>query len=101
MRIEKRPVRPKSVKNRLIREGKIPGVLYGPLVGNVAIAIDEKAFEQKIHSDGLSGVWTIELVGFPYQVVVKEVQRNPLTKQIMHIDMHQVDSDGSIFKVEA
>ncbi|MBU0731782.1 50S ribosomal protein L25 [Patescibacteria group bacterium] len=84
------------------REGKredgfIPGVYYGPGVENKNIRVDEKAFKAILVDATRSTLIDFFVDGKQTgKVLIKEVQRNPLTTEPTHVDFYQVNMDNPI-----
>lgn len=83
---EPRDVHGKKVK-RLRREGLIPGVVYGPVVdGTVSVSVNDRDFNKFFMAHGHSTIFTIKWDGGSQPVLVREVQRDPVRQDILHID---------------
>src|SRR5215510_7503972 len=84
----------KGKAGRLRRQGKVPGVFYGPGKQTNSLSIDAREFRLKLA--GLEGSHLIQLTSslpdFRDKVVLlKEVQRHPVTSELLHIDLYEVD----------
>lgn len=83
---EPRDVHGKKVK-RLRREGLIPGVVYGPVVdGTVSVSVNSRDFNKFFMAHGHSTIFTLKWDGGDQPVLVREVQRDPVRQDILHID---------------
>ena len=87
----------KSYAKKLRKSGKIPGVLYGPgMDGAIPISIDLKAFGRLMKEAG-EGAFLLDLKlkknGFTenHVALIKEVQRDIVTRQPIHVDFQRVD----------
>lgn len=86
LRAEPRTVVGKKVK-QLRRDGKIPGVVYGPVVeGTVQVAVDRREFAKFYLSAGHSTLFTLEWDGGTQPVFIREVQLEPVRHDPLHID---------------
>src|SRR5271170_7250736 len=81
---EKRATRPKGQNNALRRSGRVPAVLYGPTTTPMALAIDRIKLKAS----------TAELDG--KHVIFKDVQRAPVSGEILHADLYEVDLNRAI-----
>ncbi len=73
------------------RDGRIPAVIYGPETEPKAIAIDQKTFKAAIRSvSGASTLIDLDIDGKKSKVIMREVQRDPVTSEIIHVDFHAV-----------
>lgn len=86
LRAEPRTVVGKKVK-ALRREGRIPGVVYGPVVdGTIEVSVDRREFERYYKAVGLNTLFTLELDGKNHSVMIREVQVEPVRWNPLHID---------------
>jgi len=69
------------------REGKIPGVIYGPNIESFPIYAFEKEFYSllKQHEGGL---FEVKYEEKKYQGILREVQFHPLTHKPIHFDIY-------------
>jgi large subunit ribosomal protein L25 len=86
----------KSVK-RLRAEGKIPGVVYGRAFGDsVAIIIESKDLRAAL-SHGAHSVINLEIEGRgPTPVLLHDRQLDPVTKRLLHVDLHAVNLNEEV-----
>jgi large subunit ribosomal protein L25 len=86
----------KSVK-RLRDEGKIPGVVYGRAFGDsVAIVIEARDLRAAL-SHGAHSVINLEIEGRgPTPVLLHERQLDPVTKRLLHVDLHAVNLNEEV-----
>lgn len=83
---EPREVHGKKVKT-LRRQGLIPGVVYGPVVdGTVSVSVNSRDFNKFFMAHGHSTIFTIKWDGGSQPVLIREVQRDPVRQDILHID---------------
>jgi large subunit ribosomal protein L25 len=73
-------------------EGKIPGVLYGPEIEPVSIALDYNVFEKLYREAGESTLidFTVEGDKEPTKVLVQATQIDPVKRTISHVDLRQI-----------
>jgi len=79
----------KSIK----ANGLVPAVVYGPGVKNISVQVDEKEFKKVFAKAGESSLIELSCEGEKEKkpVLVHEVQKNPVTDSIIHIDFYQAD----------
>lgn len=83
---EPRDIHGKKVK-RLRREGLIPGVVYGPVVdGTVSVSVNDRDFNKFFMAHGHSTIFTLKWDGGEQPVLIREVQRDPVRQDYLHID---------------
>ena len=86
LRAEPRTVVGKKVK-ALRREGRIPGVVYGPVVdGTIEVSVDRREFERYYKAVGLNTLFKLELDGKNHSVMIREVQVEPVRWVPLHVD---------------
>lgn len=81
---------------RVRRAGKIPGILYGEKVNNLLFEIAEMDLGKEIGRQGEHGVVDINLNGTTHRTLIKEIQKDPVTHKIIHIDLEDINSDKRI-----
>lgn len=84
LKTEVRDIITKTKTKRLRREGKIPAVYYFHKQEPVALAIDSKEFHNAMQSG--SHIFKINLGDKSHNCVIKNIQYNPVTDNITHID---------------
>jgi large subunit ribosomal protein L25 len=83
---ERRTVLGKQVK-RLRREGRVPGIVYGPVVTeNTPVTVDRREFERFYHANGHATLFTLRWDGGEQTVFIREVQEDPIKRQALHVD---------------
>lgn len=77
---------------RLRAAGVVPGVVFGKKAGSVPVQVDAKEFEAIYREAGRTSIIQVAIAGgAPTNVVIKSVQRNPLTGRALHIDFFAPD----------
>lgn len=84
---------------RLLRSGKIPGILYGPKTEAVALEFDKRDFSTRIA--GLEGSHLVRLKSASAALaekvaLVKHMQFHPLSGDVIHADLYEVDLTAKI-----
>lgn len=91
-------VRKSGGAHSLRQSGKLPGVVYGPGAkeGSIPVACDPKEFEKVFRAAGESEV--VRLAGVPgvEEVLVHEVQYDPVTDEPLHIDLYAIAADQEV-----
>jgi large subunit ribosomal protein L25 len=93
---EKRKETKKTILKRLRSEGKIPAVVYGRGIHTESILINNTDLRNVIKSVGRNGIFSLNLDGTPKNVILRDYQSNPVTKEIIHVDLLQVDQNTEI-----
>lgn len=89
--------RDKTTKVDLLRaNGKVPAVVYGPKLDPITISLDAKSFDKVRQEAGESTI--VELSGLKdkIEVLIKDVEFNPVKQQIVHVDFYAVEMDKEI-----
>ena len=96
----KRDVLGKKVKS-LRREGITPANLYGHNVASTALQIDTIELKQTLARAGKSSLVSLKIDAGkrPRMVIFRDVQRQPLTGDVLHVDLYQVKMEEKI-KIE-
>lgn len=73
----------------LRRTGQVPGVMYGHRFEATSLQFSYPAIERVILHAGTSHLISVSIEGDaePHDVFIREVQRDPITEQILHVDM--------------
>ncbi|MCM3273460.1 50S ribosomal protein L25 [Paenibacillus elgii] len=96
LKAEARTGRTKGDRNRLRAEGKVPGVVYGKKVTQTPIAIDQKELLALLKTNP-HAVIDMDIPQFGKQpVMINEVQRDALSRQLLHVDFHQINMDEPV-----
>jgi large subunit ribosomal protein L25 len=91
----KRTVTGKQVK-ALRRAGVLPAVMYGAGIEATPIELDSHAASLILASVGGSTLLTLSLGKDQHQVLVREMQRDPIRMEILHVDFLKVAMDVKI-----
>lgn len=90
----------KRVSNRLRKQGLVPAVIYGKTLEPIHVALNKAAVARVLGPKaGHVHRIVVKEKGFDGTVVVKEVQRDPISRQVLHLDFHHV-SVGERVRVE-
>ncbi|AZO93186.1 50S ribosomal protein L25 [Halocella sp. SP3-1] len=83
----------KGVARRLRREGFVPAVVYGKTRDSQALTINPEDLKHKMSGNA---IFDMTLDGDQETVMIKEVQKNPISGDILHIDFHHISMDEKI-----
>jgi large subunit ribosomal protein L25 len=77
--------------------GKLPAVLYGHGVAPEHLAVDAHAFDELLHHAGRNAIITLTDGSRKRQTaLVREIQRHPVSRRIVHADLQRVSADETI-----
>lgn len=89
-----------SYKHRLRNQGMIPAVIYGQGVSSEPIELDAKELDSVLHKKGRNALIDLVLNGKQgenkYVVMIKEIQRDPLRRDIVHADLCKISLKDKI-----
>lgn len=89
--------REESAKPKKIREqGLTPAVVYGPKTESIAIAVDQKALEKMWQDAGESTVFTLAIDGKDYDVLLHDIDLDPVKDTPIHCDFYAVDKTQKV-----
>jgi large subunit ribosomal protein L25 len=72
-------------------KGRIPGVAYGDDGAPLPLSLDEKSMQAILHSKGgRNALITLKIGGAAHPVLIKEIQRHPITRALWHVDFHRI-----------
>lgn len=92
--VPKRETFGKAAIRDLKKNGMIPAVVYGLNEAPIAIAISPKAVARVLASDaGMNSVMFLQREGTDIKrhVIIKDLQRDPVTGRLRHVDFMRVD----------
>lgn len=95
--VSKREVTGKKVRF-IRREGKTPANIYGPGVEPQPVQVDTRKLEQILVKAGETDLITLKLHGSKThpKVLIREVQKRPITDELLHVDFYQADLTQTI-----
>jgi large subunit ribosomal protein L25 len=91
LEVEPRSIVGKQVK-QLRNEGWIPAVLYGHNTPATSLQVDAKVLRLAFLAGAGHGLVQLQVAGEdqPRSVLMREVQRNPITRRVLHLDFQEV-----------
>jgi len=80
------------------RNGMVPGILYGLQRDNTLLQIDERNLHAIMGSEGIeSSLINLEIGGIGSEIaIIKEVQRDPVNRKILHTDFMRISLEQEI-----
>ncbi len=88
---QKRTLVGKKVK-KLRKEGLIPANIFGKKIKSQSLSLDKKEFEKVFEEVGETRIVNLEVEGEKEgrPVMIQNLQKNPVTEEILHADLRQV-----------
>ena len=71
--------------------GQVPAVIYGPKQEPVHISIEWTQLRRTLLDAGGTNIVEIEVDGTTYPVLIREVDRHPVRRDVLHVDFYAVD----------
>jgi len=94
---EKREVFGKNASRRLRRNGMIPVILYGAKDMNIPLTLNKKDVFQILRSEaGENTVFEVSFNSETMNAMIKDLQKNLVTDEIIHADLIQIAMDKAI-----
>ncbi len=99
LNVEKRDSRGKNEARRTRVAGKIPAIVYGAGKATVPITVDRRALSDAFRAGaGENAIFLLKLGGSDQtrHAMIREFQKDPLTRKALHIDFVRVMMDAKI-----
>ncbi|GIT14478.1 MAG: hypothetical protein CM1200mP36_02340 [Gammaproteobacteria bacterium] len=97
LNIESRTDLGKGHSRRLRRQGKVPAVLYGGGQNPAPIMLDQTKLLHQMEREAFqTSILTLILGKETQAVVVKDVQRHPAKRRVLHLDFQRIVEDEKI-----
>ena len=94
---EKRDVFGKNASYRIRRTGSIPAILYGEGLESMPLVLAKKDVIKILKSDlGLNTLFKIAFGAEERDVMIKDVQIDPVSDEVLHADLIQIDMPKAI-----
>lgn len=100
LEVSKREVRPRSLRNKLRHEGKIPAVVNGYQIESTTISLDSAEIEKVLRQHGLNTVLTMSIDGKKVNTLIHNYTTDTFTSKLTHIEFLSVNMN-EVTEVEA
>ena len=94
--VEKRTNLGSSHSNRLRKQRKVPGVVYGMKKEPIQIQVNLVPLEKLFYTAGESTMIDLDVDGDKADVLIQSVNFHPLTNEIIHVDFLRVDENKKV-----
>jgi large subunit ribosomal protein L25 len=87
----------KGASRRLRREGKVPAIIYGAGRPPRPLAFDQNKVLQQLENEAFySSILNVKVGDKSQAAILKDLQRHPARRQILHLDLQRVLEDQEI-----
>jgi large subunit ribosomal protein L25 len=86
----------KGVARQIRMAGKIPGVVYGPETEPIPVSVEEREFRTAMRHASSGSILNLNMDGKETKAVLREMQRDPVTSRVLHIDFHAISMNKPI-----
>jgi large subunit ribosomal protein L25 len=88
----------KGASRRLRRSGdKVPGIIYGAEEAPVNLTLNANELSKAMQSEAFySQILNVKFDGKSQQAVVRDMQRNPATEKVLHVDFFRISANKPI-----
>lgn len=92
-----RPPQGTRPARRLRGEGKVPGVVYGLGADPVPLTVEWRELRAALITEqGLNAIINLEIDGSRTPTLLKDMQRHPVRRNVLHVDFIRVDLDKTV-----
>lgn len=94
----KREIKNRGYLNQLKRDGQVPAVIYGKGDDTIPLTLQQRQLTRAFNLHGSRGLFSLEVEGEskPMMALIREIQRNPVSGQLIHLDFLSVSLDEKI-----
>ena len=96
IKAEKRETKSKGHLESLREQGNIPAVLYGHDFDTQTISVPREKFVKIYREAGRSNIFDLKLGKEKHPVLVQDLQIDPVTDQVIHVDFYRIRADEKI-----
>ncbi len=87
----------KGSSRRLRRQGKVPAIIYGAGRPSRALTFDHNKVVKQLENESFySSILSVKVGNKSQPAILKDLQRHPAKRQIMHIDLQRIVADQEI-----
>ena len=96
LQVNQREKKTRHSSRQCRRKGLVPGVIYGKGINNFLFEIGELELNHALSVTGEHGLLSINSQEGSLNTLIKEVQRDPVTRRVLHIDLEKVQGNEEI-----
>jgi len=87
---EPRPLATKGEVKTMRTKGRVPGIAYGDKESPMTLSVDEKSVLSILSKGGRNALISLKVGGSSHAVLIKEIQRHPITRALRHVDFQRI-----------
>lgn len=91
LEVEKRAVRPRSIRNKLRHEGRIPAIVNGYQIESTPISVNAQELDRVLRENGLNSVITMNIDGKKVNTLVQDYSADTFTQDLIHVEFLSVN----------
>ncbi len=80
----------------LQKDGQMPAVVYGPKQEPLAISLSSLEFKRILRNEGESTVISLSGLGKPMQVLIHDIDHDPVTGNPRHADFYAIEKGAKV-----
>lgn len=96
LNLQKRENNISNNAKKLRKVGKVPGILYSKELNNLLFEVGELDIAREVRKNGEHGVINLNVEGDRITALIKEVQRDPVSNKIIHLDLQELEHNQKI-----
>lgn len=96
LNLQKRDTNISNNAKKLRKIGKVPGILYSKELNSLLFEVGELDVSREVRKNGEHGVVNLNVEGDRITALIKEVQRDPVTNKIIHLDLQELENNQKI-----
>ena len=86
-----------SSSRRVRKDGVVPGVLYGLNEKSVPLSVTWPDLRRALTTEsGINAIIQLEIDGKKQMTIVKDIQRHPVKRDVMHVDFLRIDPNKNV-----
>jgi large subunit ribosomal protein L25 len=97
--VQKRDAIGKGSSHRLRGGGEVPAIVYGPEMDPIPVQVNYQKLYRMMHGIPMNTIINLDIEGTDLptrKVLIRELQKDPVTGNLLHIDFHQIPLDKPI-----
>ncbi len=96
LQVNQREKKTRHSSRQCRRKGLVPGIIYGKGINNFLFEIGELELNHALSVTGEHGLLNINSQEGSLNTLIKEVQRDPVTRRVLHIDLEKIEGNEEI-----